>query len=267
MSGKDTTMQTRNIFLIIFVVAAGISIVGCASEEKYDNLKLQNRSQQDRINELESQYNVTKLQFEQSKRQLGSAKELCLADTEELRQKVSVLEGDVEKKAALISKMREELVGGGVSLPPELSSQLEEFAASSEMVSFDPDNGMVKFESDLLFEKGSDIVAPAAVKAIETLCTIINSAQAASFDIVICGHTDDVPILKASTKQKHPTNWHLSAHRAISVEKVMETNGVESKRLSVRGFGEYRPIEANKPGKKGNPKNRRVEIYIVPAGR
>ena len=109
--------------------------------------------------------------------------------------------------------------------------------------------------------------SPRAVKAIETLCTIINSAQAAPFDIIVCGHTDDVPILKASTKQRHPTNWHLSAHRAISVEKVMENNGVGPKRLSVKGFGEYRPIEANKPGKKGNPKNRRVEIYIVPAGK
>ena len=260
-------MQTRNIFLTIFVITLGILIIGCASDEKYGNLKLQNRSQQERINELESQYNVTKLQLDQSKRQLTSAEELCLTDTEELRQKVTALEEDVEKKAALISKIRAELASGGVALPPELSSQLEEFAANSDMVSFDPSSGMVKFESDLLFEKGSDVVAPQAVKAIETLCTIINSAEATPFDIVISGHTDDVPVLKASTKQKHPTNWHLSAHRAISVEKVMESNGVSPKRLSVKGFGEHKPIEANKPGKKGNPKNRRVEIHIVPAGK
>ncbi len=46
----------------------------------------------------------------------------------------------------------------------------------------------------------------------------------------------------------------------------MEQSGVEATRLSVRGFGEYRPLEPNAAGKKGNPKNRRVEIYIVPAG-
>jgi len=46
----------------------------------------------------------------------------------------------------------------------------------------------------------------------------------------------------------------------------MTAGKMDSKRLSVRAFGEYRPIEPNQPGKKGNPKNRRVEIYIVPEG-
>jgi len=266
LSGKDTTMRTRNIFLIIFVAAAGILISGCVSGEQHDDLRLQNRSQQELVDNCESQYNVTKLQLEQSEKKLASAEDICAADTEELRQKVAALGEDVEKKTALINKMQARLVRGGVLLPPELSSQLEDFAANSEMVSFDADNGMVKFKSDLLFEKGSDKVAVAAVNAIETLCKIINSAQAAQFDIVIGGHTDDAPIQKASTKQKHPTNWHLSAHRAIAVGKVMENNGVGPKRISVRGFGEYRPIEPNKAGKKGNPRNRRVEIYIVPTG-
>jgi len=259
-------MQIKNVFLIAVVVVAGMLIAGCASEEKYDNLKLQNRSQQERINELESQYNVAKLQLAQAKEQLASAKGLCEADTEELRNKVAALEEDVVKKAELISKMQSELVRGGTALPAELSSQLEDFAAGSEMVSFDPSTGMVKFKSDLLFEKGSDIVTSEAAVAIEALCKIINSAEAAQFDIIIGGHTDDLPILKASTKEQHPTNWHLSSNRAISVEKVMEGNGVQPKRMSVRGFGEYRPIEPNKENKQGNPKNRRVEIYIVPMG-
>jgi chemotaxis protein MotB len=65
----------------------------------------------------------------------------------------------------------------------------------------------------------------------------------------------------------HPTNWHLSVHRAISVENLMESNGVSPTRISVKGYGEYRPLEANEAGKKGNPKNRRVEIYLVAAGK
>jgi len=43
-------------------------------------------------------------------------------------------------------------------------------------------------------------------------------------------------------------------------------NGIEAARLSTRGFGEYRPLEPNGANKTGNAKNRRVEIYIVPAG-
>jgi len=124
----------------------------------------------------------------------------------------------------------------------------------------------VKFKSDLLFEKGSDKVASDAVDAVKSLCGILNTEGAQKFDVIIAGHTDDIPVLKPETRAKHPTNWHLSAHRAISVLGVMTNNGVAPKRMSIRGFGEYRPVEENQPNKKGNPKNRRVEIYIVPEG-
>ena len=94
----------------------------------------------------------------------------------------------------------------------------------------------------------------------------MNSKEAQQFDVVIAGHTDDVPIKKAATKQKHPTNWHLSVHRSIAVLNVMTANKVDPTRVSVRGFGEYRPMTENKPNKRGNPTNRRVELYIVPSG-
>jgi chemotaxis protein MotB len=46
----------------------------------------------------------------------------------------------------------------------------------------------------------------------------------------------------------------------------MVKNGIESTRLSVRGFGEFRPIAPNAPDKKGNAANRRVEMFIVYKG-
>jgi outer membrane protein OmpA-like peptidoglycan-associated protein len=46
----------------------------------------------------------------------------------------------------------------------------------------------------------------------------------------------------------------------------MVSNGIEPTRISERGFGEFRPVVPNAPGKKGNAQNRRVEIYIVPRG-
>jgi len=50
------------------------------------------------------------------------------------------------------------------------------------------------------------------------------------------------------------------------VLNVMTGSNIASERLSVRGFGEYRPVAANKPKRGGNPQNRRVEIYIVAKG-
>ena len=268
MSGKDLKMQvSRFTFTCVVLLTASLIMSGCISQEKYDDLKLRNRSQQQRIDELESQLNVTKLKLTQTEKQLAEAQEAGTADVDALNKKIEALQSDIDKKTALIARMQAELVRGGAILPPELASALEKFAAAnSDMITFDEASGMIKFKSDLLFEKGSDAVAPQAAEPIKKLCEIVNSKDAEGFDITIAGHTDDMPIRKSETMSQHPTNWHLSAHRAISVEKLMETNGVKPTRISVRGFGEYRPFEANEAGKKGNPKNRRVEIYLVPAG-
>jgi len=187
-------------------------------------------------------------------------------EVEALRQKVAALEEDVAKKAALIKSMQDRLLGGS-PLPVELNTALEDFAkAKPDLVEYDAARGMVKFKSDLLFDKGSDVVAAQAAEAIKTLAGILNSEQAQKFHIIIAGHTDAMPTEKPQTKVQHPTNWHLSAHRAIAVVRLMESSGIDSTRLSERGFSEYRPLEPNAPNKKGNPKNRRVEVYIVPAG-
>lgn len=162
--------------------------------------------------------------------------------------------------------MQKQLLYGGASLPVELSTMLEDFAKGKEMIEYDPNRGIVKFKSDLLFESGSDVVAPAAGEVIKALCKILNSEQGKKFDVIIAGHTDDIRIGKTETREKHPTNWHLSAHRAISVLDIMSSSGISSERMSVRGFGEFRPIAPNAPNKKGNSQNRRVEIYIVPQG-
>ena len=268
MSGKDTKMKAcKSMWMFIVISTALLVLSGCIQQEKYDDLKLRNRSQQQRIDELESQFNVTKLKLAQTEKQLAETQESCTADVNTLNKKIETLEGDIGKKEELIKKMQASLVKGGAALPPELASELEKFAAANnDMIAFDEAGGMVKFKSDLLFEKGSDVVSTEAAGPIKKLCEIINSKTAEGFDIVIVGHTDDMPIRKSETMSQHPTNWHLSAHRAIAVEKLMEASGINPKRMSVRGFGEYKPLEANEAGKKGNPKNRRVEIYLVPAG-
>jgi len=141
---------------------------------------------------------------------------------------------------------------------------LQDFAKNSDMVDFDAATGMLKFKSDLLFDSGSDTVKSGATEAVKALAGIMNSDEGGAFDVVIVGHTDDMPIKKAATLKNHPTNWHLSVHRAISVERMLDTNGIAPERMAVKGYGQYRPVEPNKPGKKGNAANRRVEIFIIP---
>jgi chemotaxis protein MotB len=259
-------MQVKNITCLV-VISLGIALLagGCMSQQQIDDLKIRNRNQQQRIDELESQLNVAKLKLAQVEKQLADCQAGLDTDIDALNKKIAALEADIAQKEALIKQMQGQL--GGSILPPELASELQKFAAENpDMVTFDEATGMVKFKSDLLFEKGSDIVAPEAIELMKKLSAIINSPAAEGFDVTIVGHTDDIPIKKSETMTMHPTNWHLSVHRAISVEKVLESNGVSAKRMGVKGYGEYRPLEANEAGNKGNPKNRRVELFLVPAG-
>jgi chemotaxis protein MotB len=240
-----------------------IFTTGCADQIK--DLKLQNSAQERRIKELESQVQAANLELEQAKRQIEALGGKGNVEMQALQQKVAALEEELAKKKALIETMQKQLLGA-TQLPAELSSMLEDWAKGSDLVSFDAARGIVKFKSDLLFEKGSDEVAPSAMEAVKALCGILNTEQAKAFDIIIAGHTDDLRISQPETKAKHPSNWYLSAHRAIAVLDVMTANGIVSERASIRGFGEFRPVVPNELNKKGNPQNRRVEIYIVPKG-
>jgi len=257
-------MRTIKLSAIFLVFACGLLMSGCESE--LQDLRIQNDTQRERIEELESQLQVSTLQLEQFKRQLGDAREKSGIEVETLQQTIAALEEDIAKKKDLIASMQQRLLYGGATLPVELSTMLEDFAEKHGMVTYDLSRGIVKFESDLLFEKGSDNVAATAVETVKSLCEILNSEEAKKFDVIIAGHTDDIPILRPATREKHQTNWHLSAHRAISVLDVMAKNNIEPERMSIRGFAEYRPIVENKPDRKGNPQNRRVEIYIVARG-
>ncbi len=263
--GKDGTMRIVKVSVIFFVCACVVLANGCISGQQYNELKLQNDTLNKRRAELESEVETARLKLEQLERRLEAANSKSGIEVDALEEKVAALEEDLERKKKLIASMQHQLLAGP-ALPVELSTMLEDFAKGEEMVSYDASRGIVKFKSDLLFEKGSDVVASDASAAVKSLCGILNLEEAKQFDIIIAGHTDDIPIAKPATREKHPTNWHLSVHRAISVLAVMARNNVTFERISVRGFGEFRPIVPNKPNKKGNPQNRRVEIYIVAKG-
>ena len=126
--------------------------------------------------------------------------------------------------------------------------------------------GMVRMRSDLTFASGSTDVRPDAKQALSTLVTILKTPEGRRFNLYVAGHTDDVPVSNPSARKRHPNNWYLSVHRAVGIQKVLVGAGLAPDRIAVMGFGEYRPIVPNKPGRKGNAANRRIELWIVPSG-
>ncbi len=154
----------------------------------------------------------------------------------------------------------------GSKLPEQLDAAIKRFAEQHpSMVDYDPARGSVKWKADLLFALGSDVVKQSSIDVLRGFSEVIKLPAAADFEVIVVGHTDNRPIVKPDTKQRHPTNWHLSAHRAIAVAGILQRSGYSPSRVGVMGYGQYRPMADNSK-EEGASQNRRVEIYLVPRG-
>ena len=153
-------------------------------------------------------------------------------------------------------------------LPKPLHQALGRFARRhSELAEYLPRQGAIRLKADLTFQAGTDYVRPAAAEALRALAEIGNTPSGKKHHVYVAGHTDDVRITKPTLKRRHPSNWYYSVHRAIAVQAELIRAGLAPQRAAVMGFGQYHPLAPNKPGSKGNPRNRRIEIFFVPPGR
>ncbi len=262
--------MSRGIFFgfVLISMVVVLAVGGCGvSQEQYEDLQAQNRIQQHRIGDLETALAECNRSIQQKEQQLAAISGRTGADLAARDALVAALEADLEEKEQLIARLQAQLLDVGAPLPVDLNVMLQELAAASDMIDFDEATGSLRFRSDLLFELGSDSVQPAAAESLELLAEIMDSPEAEDFDLLIVGHTDNVPIGRPETRQAHPTNWHLSVHRAISVMNNLNQSGVEQPRMAVKGHGEFRPVEENRPNRGGHPANRRVDIFIVPSVR
>ena len=129
------------------------------------------------------------------------------------------------------------------------------------LITYDAARGMLRFASDLTFDSGSAVVRENAREALNALGQILTSQAAQGYEVHVVGHTDSQRI-SANTARLHPTNTHLSAHRAIAVRDALRQMNVRPEKMMVAGWGEFRPAVPNNPG--GNtPQNRRVEIFLT----
>jgi chemotaxis protein MotB len=113
----------------------------------------------------------------------------------------------------------------------------------------------VEINSDILFQSGDASLPNRAIPALDALAaTLIKHPN----PVRVEGHTDNRPI----SNRLYPSNWELSAARAASVVHRFAQSGVSPERLSVLGFGEYRPSKPNATNA-GRAANRRVIIVIL----
>lgn len=118
----------------------------------------------------------------------------------------------------------------------------------------DSDKITLRFSSSLLFESGKAILK----SEVKPYLDKISKTLPEDYDVQIEGHTDNLPINNA----QFASNWELSALRGINVLKyLVDKCNIDSSRLSVAGYGEFRPIADNSTPE-GRSKNRRVDIIL-----
>jgi chemotaxis protein MotB len=119
------------------------------------------------------------------------------------------------------------------------------------------------FQSEVLFPSGSADLSPEGRKTLTAFArTLIEIATKITPDVSwvlrVDGHTDRVPISSA----RFPSNWELSAGRALSVVKFLTSQGVPPQRLAATGFGEFQPLDDG-TGPAANARNRRIEMRLT----
>ncbi len=139
----------------------------------------------------------------------------------------------------------------------DLVETLEQLGMEQAVEIYNTPNGVRMIIADpMLFESGSAILQDRFKILLGKIAEIINRLK--YDEIRVEGHTDNVPI----NTPKYPSNWELSAGRALTVTRYMAFQGhVKPENLSAVGYGEFRPRESNDTPA-GRAKNRRVEIFL-----
>ncbi len=118
----------------------------------------------------------------------------------------------------------------------------------------------VSMSDKLLFKSGSFALGEKGIDALGKVASVLKKQS--SFDIVVEGHTDNVPYINASGTIKD--NWDLSVMRATTVVRVLvDDNKVDPKKVIASGHGPFNPISKN-DSDEGKGKNRRTEIILSP---
>ncbi|MFQ5513171.1 MAG: OmpA family protein [Myxococcota bacterium] len=114
---------------------------------------------------------------------------------------------------------------------------------------------VISLAATQFFPTGTSELSDAARETIHTLARLIDDLPNY---IRVEGHTDDRPVSSAAV----PSNWHLSAYRAVTVVRELEKAGIPSYRLSAAGFADQRPLLSNRTPE-GRARNRRVDLVIL----
>jgi chemotaxis protein MotB len=236
---------------------------------KYDKLNLVNDQLLDKYNRMlaGSEKDNAKLSG-----QLQMTQEQLLKKEDELKalelklnkqqQDLDALSAELKKREARVNELEEVLRKkdqATADLKKKLQDALMGFEGKGLTITQKNGKVYVSMDESLLFESGKTSVQPKGIEALKNVAKVLE--QNADINVLIEGHTDDVPMVG---KGEIKDNWDLSVIRATSVTKIILQNSkTEPTRITSAGRGEFFPLDPAKTPE-ARKKNRRTEIILTP---
>ncbi len=263
------------VSILPVAVIAASTLFSCVSQKKYDELQNKFNSAYSENQGCQTELAVAKAKLANFESNQGQYENTVQSERNQIKQLQEQLKNCINGGSKNVSELVNEINQSNKyikhlidaksksdSLNMVLTNNLTRSLSSNEAKDVDVKvlKGVVyiSLADNMLYKSGSYEISPAAGETLSKIAKIINDYK--DYDVLIEGNTDNVPISKPNIRN----NWDLSALRASSVVQALQNQyGVDGKRLTAGGRGEYNPLTTNATAE-GKSKNRRTQIIILP---
>ncbi|MBP5714872.1 MAG: OmpA family protein [Prevotella sp.] len=264
---------------VLFVVlAGGLLLASCGSKKELLNCQTENKSLTESLQNAKEELaakNARIASLEEQQKGMQQLLRTSEAKYEKLQESLDKSLSNANQNNISIEKLVDqinesnqyirhlvEVKSKSDSLNMVLTNNLTRSLSKEEMKEVDVQvlKGVVyiSLADNMLYKSGSYEINSRAAETLSKIAKIIKDYK--DYDVLIEGNTDNVPISKPNIRN----NWDLSALRASSVVQALQNDyGVDPKRLTAGGRGEYNPLATNDT-ELGKQRNRRTQIIITP---
>ena len=269
--------------LFISLVAGCCIFSSCVSKKDLENCQLENKelnnkyqTAQEKLADVNAQLAASNARIQGLEEQLKGAKTAYSSLQGSLDKSLTASNQTTVNISKLVDQINEsnqyirhlvEVKSKSDSLNMVLTNNLTRSLSKEEMKEVDVQvlKGVVDISlaDNMLYKSGSYEINDRAAETLSKIAKIIKDYK--DYDVLIEGNTDNVPVNASAASMKNiRNNWDLSCLRASSVVQALQNQyGVDPKRLTAGGRGEYNPITANTT-EVGKQRNRRTQIIITP---
>ena len=263
-------MKQKQLF-IIALAAGTMLLTSCVSKKELEQCRLENKELSSNFQDTKEQLAASRARVASLEDQLAAQKEAYAALQRSLDQSLSNSSQNNISIDKLVDQINEsnqyirhlvEVKSKSDSLNLILQTNLLRSLSNDEKKEVDVQvlKGVVyiSLADNMLYKSGSYEINERAGATLSKIAKVIMDYK--DYDVLIEGNTDDVPI----SRQNIRNNWDLSCLRASSVVQALQNDyGVDPKRLTAGGRGEYNPLMPN-TSDLGRQRNRRTQIIITP---